>query len=310
METEQLPPTATEPADFASASPPSLAPEPTAEAAPQETDAAPSPEDGATPTEGSTEEAPQEAPPAPAWATVHSVDEVLEHEAIAPTVLERIEEAKKEGNSQAHSRLQPYLNRLGDKLKAVDEQLPAFTNGWSTIVEQAEAGNLDSKTLRQFSSDPANKHMFEALSGVHQELGTERGATEFIQGIANALKSQDFLNNFHPRVRQMIRDSFDPRQTGNMDPMIFDDLVTDIGSEVAKPLKAQIKELKATVDRIEGEKRDIQRTNNKPPADVGSASGAPGSESFEQLEHLYATGEATQAQQEEYIVQRVKRGLE
>lgn len=302
METEQLPPTATEPADFASASPPSLAPEPSTEAAPQATDAAPLLEDGATPTEGSTEETPP-APFGASLAALPTADAVLEHETIAPSVLERIEEAKKEGNSQAHSRLQPYLNRLGDKLNTVDKQLPAFSNGWSTIVEQAEAGNLDSKTLRQFSTDPANRDMFEALSGIHQDLGKESGVTDFVKEIGRVLNSQAFLDNFHPRARQMVRDANDRNQTGNMDPALYQDFVTEIGSEVAKPLKAEIKELKAEVQKLEGEKRDIVRTNGKPPADVGAATGGGASgqpRNDQEATDWHATGKWTTKQMREY----------
>ena len=305
MVTEQQP-TATEPADFASTSPLSPAPEPTAEAAPQETEPAPPPETGATPTEGSPEETPQP----PAWAALPTVDEVLEHESVAPTVADRLkeatEEAHKKGRSEGQARLQPYLNHLGEQVKVVSETQTQFSDGWSAIVEQVEAGNFDRKEFRQLSNDPANKRMFEALSGVQQELGTETGAKAVIQNIANELKSQDFLDDFHPRVRQLVRDSFDPRQPGDLDPHFYKDLVSEIGSGVAKPLKAEIVELKAEVKKLEGEKRDIVRTNGKPPADVGGVtgggSGQPANE--QEARNWHATGKWSTRQIKNYLGRR------
>ncbi len=240
------------------------------QAAPLE--AQPKPDEPVTQTEGddSGAEKPEEAPPRP-FAEVETTEALFEHEAVAPVYNERIEtargEARKQGQAEALARVQPIQDRNAATLSSIAEGVEAVTNGLKRMVR---AGQLEENQLDDLMTD--HKASFEGLRGVHQEIGKWVGANGIVGGLATVLNSQDFRTEFTSRLGSMER--------GLADEQVFSDIVKAISDEVAKPLKAEITELKAKAEVAVIEKRREAREETKPPA--SPAGGAGGTKNTQQ----------------------------
>ncbi len=246
----------------------SLAADAALEAAPLEEQ--PKPDEPVTQTEGddSGAEKPEEAPPRP-WAEVETTDALFEHESVAPILSERLdvarEEGQKTGQSDALARLQPLHDKNLGTLTAIAEGVDAVQNGLRRMVR---AGLIEENQLNDLMED--HKGAFEGMRGVHQEIGKWSGANGVISGLAQALNSTEFRSEFTTRLGSMER--------GLADEKVWPDIVKAISDAVVKPLKTEIKELKAKAERVEVEHRAAARSETKPPADVAGA-GAAGAKS-------------------------------
>ncbi len=252
-------------------------------------EAQPKPDETATQPEGDNggAEEPEEAPPRP-FAEVETTEGLFEHEIVAPLYNERLEaareEAQKQGQSDALNRLQPLHDKNLATLSSIAEGVDAVTNGLRRMVR---SGQIEENQLDDLMAD--HKASFEGLRGVHQEIGKWTGANGVVSGLAVALNSQEFRNEFTGRFGSMER--------GLADEKVFSDIVKAISDGVAKPLKAEIKELKAKAEVVEVEKRRTAREETKPPASpAGTGGGGQAITSLAQARLLHTEGKITNAE--------------
>lgn len=270
------------PAAAPEAAPPDAQPKPGEEVTPPKAD-----EPGAEPPK-------EEPPPAPPWATTDNVEALFEHEAVAPKFQERVDGAREEGQSDAQRRMQPLLQKQQESLQAIDGRLDKFVSGWNRMVK---AGTMERDQIEELLDE--HKDTFAALGGTHQELGRWAGANSLVYELAQALKSQEFTSEFQPRLAQL--------QRGLADPTLFEDMVKQIAKEATKPVKEQLAEATAKIERLETEARQAGRDTTKPPAEppgkaAGGGLGQPRDEAEARTWH--ATGKWTSRQMREYQAAR------
>ena len=238
-------------------------------------EAQPKPDEAVTQSEGDDGGAKPEEKETPVrpWAEVETTEALLEHEAVAPLISERLDaardEARKQGLSDAQSRMQPLLDRNQGTLDRIDAGVQKFVSAFNRLVrtKDGEGTPVVAKSqIEELLED--HKETFAALAGTDRELGKWAGGNGLIKGLATALSSQEFGTEFHGRLDQM--------QRGLNDEHLYADIVKAISDEATKPLKVEIKELKAKVESVKVEHRSAERDGTKPPADVsGTGGGGP-----------------------------------
>ena len=252
MTTETLADPATAPAEPITIEPaPSLQPPPTAPVGVQ-----PDADEDTTPDDGEAA--------SPPWTQAKTADELFE----LPDVKSRVEEstarARKDGLSEAQSRMQPFLQRQTEHVASVDQQVAAFVKSWNKLLKP-DANGYSALTEEAASAlMDEHKGAFDAIAGLHSEAGVWQGARGLIADLSKEL-NVDLDPVFAPRLEQMRR--------GLPDPTIFSDLIEQVTGaritqektkwekEIAPKIEARVRaELTASVN---GKKDDPPKVQGK-----------------------------------------------
>ncbi len=220
------------------------------------------PGDGPEPSgDGDGDTPKKEAPPAPVWAAITDPDELLRHEEFAPRIAEREVAAQDKGRTEALETMRESHQAHEERLNAIDGKVGRFMGAFNKLTKGENPITVEAL------SDLMEEHSeaFDALRGVGQELGKWSGAAGLVNGLAEAIKSEEFGSKFRSRLSKM--------QRGLTDPTLFSDMASAIAGEAKKPLQDELKELKAQVERVEVEKKTLERNGTQPPADIAGKGG-------------------------------------
>ncbi len=213
--------------------------------------------------EPTTEATPTETPPEHPWAGAADVDAVLAVESVAERVKTMAEEgitnATEEGRRTAQSQLQPILQANQQRLEGIDKHLGDHARAWNKLVKSGGITQEEATDIIE-----ANPGYFDALRGVQLENGRWEGRGEWIR-LAGEIDAS-IPTEFTPRFQAL--------QSGLDDPTFTTDFLKAVGKAVADPIRAELKEAKANIERLESQARTAGRTETKPPATLGGRGGA------------------------------------
>ena len=204
-------------------------------------------------------------PAPPAWAEARTLQEVVELSDVKTHIDGAVATGRKEGLSDAQSRMQPFLEKAEIRIGNIDSNLQAFVSSWN---KHAKDGTLSPEAVQELLSN--NQGAFAALAGVQQDTGMWMGLTNTITQIGKQIGSDALARDFALRSQKM--------RTGLTDPTFYPDLVEAISDAATKPLRAELEEAKATIARHGEQDGDTKRDVNgqRPARAAGRAGGAGG----------------------------------
>ncbi len=214
---------------------------------------------GADGGDGAGEQAP------PAWHEARSLQEVVELPEFKTHIDGAVAAGRKEGLSDAQSRMQPFLEKAEIRIGNIDANTQAFVTSWNKHVKD---GTLSPEAVQELLGN--NQAAFVALSGMQQDTGIWMGLQNTITQIGKQIGSDALARDFALRAQKM--------RTGLTDPTFYPDLVEAISDAATKPLRGELEEAKATIARHGEQDGDTKRDVNgqRPARAAGRAGGAGG----------------------------------
>lgn len=246
-------------------------------ATPTETPASPDPQPTASPAATPTESAPVEAAPA-SEATNEgggeeagpTSDELLVN--LAEHVQEREKAKFKEGRSEAHSRMQPSIQRMETSIKAINQGIENFANDFT---EWREDPTTNTKGLDRVMTK--HRETFETLGQLQLERGGWQGWAGFVNNLATQSKNIELAQEFLPRLQHMVN--------GDSDDGFWPDLMEHLTDSARKEgfEDGRKKGNKETEERQKAEARANGRSEQAPPPKVAGSAGGGGKTDREKL---------------------------
>src|SRR3990167_8240299 len=183
------------------------------------------------------------------WQTVETEEALHSHESLAPL----FEKAKKDGESEAQSRLQPLLQKRRDYARRQTELLETATENNNAFLERVKA------SVR--ADDPNREEMLDliqvitptvkALGGAHKLAAQTEGAKWAVTILAG--DDRVLVGGFLDRVDDIAAEGLES------DPNFVQEFVTKLtASAVEKavaPKDEEIRKLKASIEKIKAESR-------------------------------------------------------
>lgn len=203
------------------------------------------------------EEGKPETPASP-WASATDLDGLMAVEQVAAHVEERETASFDRGRSETQSRMQPKLDGLERTWAEINRSTSDFIQSWNDAVEGGQLSADDAKRLIRNHRDA-----FAALSGAQLTVGFWNGVDKVIEQTGGRLG--DKATGFRQRVTNM--------QNGLSDPTFMDDYVDALADAKAKPVREQLKEANAHIQRLELEAKTSKRTEQSPPANTSGRTG-------------------------------------
>jgi len=245
MDTETLAPTA---------SPPVEAP------APPETEVTPFEQPVAEPPEGGEPEGAE-----PWWRQVETEEALQSHENLAPL----IEKAKKDGESEAQSRLQPLLQKRRDYARAQAELLEHATENNNAFLERMKASLRADDPNREEVLDliQAMTPTVKALAGAHKLAAQTEGA----KWAVTTLSGEDRLlaGEFLDRVDNIAASGID--DDPNFVKDFHEKLTAAAVAKAVAPKDKKIAQLEATIEKMKATTRSTEGANLA-PSQAGASS--------------------------------------
>jgi len=230
----------------------------------------------ATPAKGDDGKAPGadkgDAPPIP-WAQIADPTELLSHEALKPHLEEREAAARKAGASDAQARIQPLWERQAASLQSLDGKMETFVESWNELLEGAgDTGKIEAKDVAKLFKEHGSA--IETLAGVQQGYGRWSGYQQMVEELGRVLDNKEFAKEYKDRLWNMQRGLEATDEEGVKS--FFSDLTGALTDAATKPLRTQLAEAKAKIDRLESEAKAAGRNGQPGPADVSGRGAAKG----------------------------------
>ena len=248
-----------------------------------ETPASPDPQPTASP--AAETPAPEEAAPAPETTEDDGGKEVEPTpEQLLTTLAEHVQEretakyteGRKEGASETHSRMQPFLQRQETAMKSINQGVTDFASDFS---EWREDPASDTKGLDRVLTK--HKDTFEALGQVQLDRGGWNGWGGFVNNLGLQSKDTGLAQEFLPRLQHMAN--------GDSDDGFWPDLHERLTDTARKEgfEEGRKKGTKETEVRHAAEARDNGRQKEAPPAKVAAGAGT-GKRTVKDIENMTA----------------------
>ncbi len=250
-----------------------------AEVTPAETPVSLDPQPTASPAATPVESAPVEAAPAPETTEEGGGEEPTPDQLLtnlAEHVQEREQakhaEGKKEGASETHTRMQPFLQRREKAMDHINQGIKDFASDFS---EWREDPTTDIKALDRLITK--HKDTFETLGQVQLEQGGWQGWAGFLNNISAQFKSPELAQEFLPRLQHMMQ--------GDSDEGFWPDFYERVTDTARKEgfEEGRKKGNKETETRLAAEARANGRSGEAPPPKVAAGAGGGGKSDTEKL---------------------------
>ena len=230
-------------------------------------------------------------PTAPPWASVPEVDGLWELEPVKVKLAEREAAAKNTGKEEFRTESLPYLQRQEAHIQSVNLGVGELVEGLEKLNEALPTSGLEEKQykllLRQ--AEPLR----QALSGLHQEVGKRIVLEAIVRSSLAKEKAEEFLARIENVFSYGIKDS-----------TFYSDLKEGISKDATATVRAENKELKQKVERLEAEARAAGREGKPAPAKVVGAGGGGGSLTPETYRQKLARGEKVSSEEVDAMSRR------
>lgn len=214
-----------------------------------------------------------------------SDDEVWGHETLKSRREEAESAAEKRGQSEAHRRVQPLVQRQVAELSSIDGKMQSFTDSWNELLSGGTVEAADVKSILREHRDT-----FAAIKGEHQRLGNQAGVQSAVMTVIG--DNRELAEEFQSRIDNVFKYGAD-------DDSFFGDLRGSIAEAETKPLKEQIKEKDLTITRLQTELKQAGREEGKPPVKPqggGGSGGGGGYSTQREVEAAHVQGKITSAE--------------
>ena len=209
------------------------------------------------------------------WREVETEEALHSHESLAPLV----EKAKKEGEREAQSRLQPLLQKRRDYARKQTELLETATTNTDAFLERVRAGLRADDPNREEVLDliQAITPTVKALGGAHKLAAQTEGAKWAVTMLAG--DDRVLAGEFLDRVDDIAAEG------NESDPNFVQDftakLTTAAIEKAVAPKDAEIRKLKASIEKMKAGSRAGEGPNTAP-----GTGGGGGSYTREQLKNM------------------------